>query len=188
MGMKEATARDHPGQGTSNRRFNLANSTIEWLYVRDADEASNGPAGQLNFPHRAENGNASRLGLIVRATPDTIEPPFDGWNYQPHYFSKGWTFRVGSNSGIEAEPLCICMPRQLPEPANEASDNPDWKLTQLQITLPITEPSNVLRQFAKLPEVRVQTGGAHAIAIEMNHGSSGHSVVLEHDPPLTFTW
>nr|MBX2880779.1 hypothetical protein [Granulosicoccus sp.] len=188
IGLKEAVPRDHKGQGTSNRRFNLANSTIEWLYVRDANEANNGSAGPLNFPHRLMSSEASCLGLVVRANPDASHPPFEGWDYQPDYFPNGWTFRVGSNSVNELEPLCICMPEQLPEPANETVDNPDWSLTQLQLTLPITELSSVLSQFAELPEVNMQTGGAHTVAIEMNQGRSGQSLILEHDPPIAIHW
>lgn len=188
MGLTEAPVRDHPGQGTSNRRFNLANNTIEWLYVRDAEEADGGPAGQLHFPSRYLSGDASRVGLVVRANPDAAVPPFDGWDYQPEYFPKGWCFRVGSNSVDQQEPLCICMPRELPEAELTAGDNPDWKLTRLRLTLPISEPSAVLSQFAALSEVRLQTGGPHAVAIELNHGRSGQSLSLQHDPPVAIVW
>jgi len=35
LGMEESFSRGHPGQGTSNRRFELSNSMFEFLWVRD---------------------------------------------------------------------------------------------------------------------------------------------------------
>ena len=49
LGLREGTPNSHPGQGTANRRFFLANAMLEILYIRDAQEARNGaeyqPAG-----------------------------------------------------------------------------------------------------------------------------------------------
>ena len=42
IGLNEGTANDHPGQGTSNRRFFFADSMLELLYIRDAKEAKEG--------------------------------------------------------------------------------------------------------------------------------------------------
>ena len=39
FGLIEGTSNDHPGQGTANRRFFFSNTTLELLYVRDANEA-----------------------------------------------------------------------------------------------------------------------------------------------------
>ena len=44
LGLIKGTPNEHPGQGTANRRFILSNTALELLYVRDEDEALNGPA------------------------------------------------------------------------------------------------------------------------------------------------
>ena len=44
FGLIKGTLNEHPGQGTANRRFILSNTALELLYVRDEDEALNGPA------------------------------------------------------------------------------------------------------------------------------------------------
>ena len=52
MGLKESFSRNHEGQGTSNRRFEFSNGMLEILYVRDNEEANNGPARNLRFSER----------------------------------------------------------------------------------------------------------------------------------------
>lgn len=44
MELEESVRRDHKGLGTSNRRFAFSNGMLEILYLRDREEAINGPA------------------------------------------------------------------------------------------------------------------------------------------------
>ena len=50
----EGSSNIHPGQGTANRRFYFSNGMLEFLWVRDADEAKNGPGQDLRFPDRVD--------------------------------------------------------------------------------------------------------------------------------------
>ncbi len=49
IGLVEGTANNHLGQGTANRRFFFADSMLELLYLRDANEAMSGPGNRLRF-------------------------------------------------------------------------------------------------------------------------------------------
>ena len=83
IGMIEGSANNHLGQGTSNRRFFFADSMLELLYIRDAQEAINEPTCRLHLIERAANETASPFGLVFRATDDSALTPFPGWNYHP---------------------------------------------------------------------------------------------------------
>jgi len=65
-GLVEGVARQHPGQGTSNRQFNLANTTLEFLFVQDIAEAINGAGKDLKLVERAIDIDASPFGLVTR--------------------------------------------------------------------------------------------------------------------------
>ncbi|NET40360.1 MAG: hypothetical protein F6K19_51925 [Cyanothece sp. SIO1E1] len=86
-GLIEGSCNDHPGQGTANRRFFFSNTALEFLYIRDVNEAKHGHAKRLRFSERVDNAKASPFGLIV--AHDDTEPkniPFPGWQYCPEYF------------------------------------------------------------------------------------------------------
>ena len=120
MGLVEGTRNVHPGQGTANRRFFFSNTALELLFVRDANEAANGRGSRLRILERTENTNASPFGLIVRAASESTGVPFPGWRYCPEYFRADQCFRVGDNSDVLEEPLCICIPNTPPAPAGKA--------------------------------------------------------------------
>ena len=44
LGLIKGTPNEHPGKDAANRRFFLSRTAPELLYVRDEDEARNGPA------------------------------------------------------------------------------------------------------------------------------------------------
>jgi murein DD-endopeptidase MepM/ murein hydrolase activator NlpD len=129
LGLEESFSREHPGQGTSNRCFSFPNSKLELLWLRDEEEANNGPAKDLQFPQRSTNKDASPFGLIFKRAATVIDNkkesselamPFNGWRYQPDYFPAPMSFHVGNNSENLIEPLCIYVPFM--EPVERAVD------------------------------------------------------------------
>ena len=83
IGLVEGAPNDHPGQGTANRRFFCANTTIELLYVRSRQETTTGSASRLRFIDRMCS-NASPFGLVVRVDADVADAPnapFSSWSY-----------------------------------------------------------------------------------------------------------
>ena len=64
LGMPEGTRNKHEGQGTSNRRFNFSNGTLEILWVHDVQEAMDGPGRDMFFPERVGSPTACPFGLI----------------------------------------------------------------------------------------------------------------------------
>jgi len=65
LGLVEGASNEHPGQGTANRRFFLANTKLEFLYIQDIAEAMNGAGKGLRFTERAIDTNASPVGLVT---------------------------------------------------------------------------------------------------------------------------
>lgn len=174
IGMSEGASNTHPGQGSANRRFFCANTTLELLYLRDAAEAENGPGKQLGLAQRLEFDQASPFGLIFRTDADSA--PFPAWAYYPDYLPDGMHFLVGANSADLSEPLCICMPDRLQPPADAPPpENPDWRLTGLRVSVPVARPSQTLRRIAACPEASVNPGHPHLLELTFNHRQRGRT-------------
>ncbi len=189
MGLIEGTPNDHPGQGTANRRFFFSNTMLELLYVRDADEAANGPARRLRFGERASAPGASPFAIVVSRTTELHADPFPGWRYYPEYFSGDHYFHVGNNSAVVEEPLCICIPVMPPATANQPlSPEPFTNVTELQVSAPVDRPSMVLETVARCDRVALTLGEPHHMEIVFNAAQTGQSKDLRPDLPLVIWW
>lgn len=189
IGLVEGIPNDHPGQGTANRRFFLPNSTIEILYLRDADEASNGRASGMHFVARESDPDASPFGLIVAADTESETPPFPGWRYYPEYFGNGPFFHVGDNSDLLAEPLCVCMPPGLARPEIPVEQqNPTWIMTELRIGVSVIEPTPPLEAISNCKGISLRLGEPHRIEIVFNENKAGQAKNLSPDFPVIIQW
>lgn len=190
LGLREGKPNTHPGQGTSNRRFFLDNFTIELVFVSDAAEAASGAGSRLGILNRSEDATASPFGIVVRSDNSETAPNFPSWQYFPDYFPDDWCFYVGENSDQLEEPLCICMPLQLPKSkvAPDQIINPDWQLTALTIHSPRAELSASLKQFASIEKVSIEPGHAHLMTMKFNNGVAGRLENLGPELPLVIQW
>ncbi len=188
FGMKESFCRDHPGQGTSNRRFELSNSMFEIIWVRDADEANNGPGKELKFVERYKRHDASPFGIVLnRKCAADSGTPFDGWTYQPDYFEYPMSFHVGANSCNLLEPLCIYVPFLNP-PSRKAEQGIFRSLSNIKITTPINTLSDVLDVVNKADRVSVVRGDQHLIEVTLDDNRKGLSEDFRPDLPLVINW
>ncbi len=189
IGLIEGSSNEHPGQGTSNRRFFMANTTIEFLFIHNIAEAMNGAGSKLRLVERAIDIDGSPFGLVTRIHEDTTAPTFPAWHYQPDYFPEDMYFYVGDNSDNFDEPLCICMPPALPPPKDSPElNNADWTLTELQLSIPAIGASTELSTFAECDLVSLQFNKDHRLKLIFNNGSKGESLSLMPDIPLELEW
>lgn len=208
LGMEESFSRDHPGQGTSNRRFELSNSMIEFLWVRDADEAENGPGQKMRFVDRFEHRDSSPFGVILRSKDDTdSNMPFEGWTYQPDYFEAPMAFHIGNNSSNLLEPLCIYAPFLKPckssdESAGESSpdgsversisNDPDEgifkSLTSIRITTTMNPLSGVMGIVNNANRLSVISGKEHLMEITLDNNRQGLSKDFRPGIPVVINW
>jgi hypothetical protein len=189
IGLTEGTRNDHPGQGTANRRFFFSNTALELLYVRDANEAATGRGSRLRFPERAQNTKASPFGLIMRATNESNGVPFPGWSYCPEYFRADQCFHVGENSDLLEEPLCICMPLNMPIPKPQLRlANPHMTVTELHLSVPVARPSLTLKAVADCERISLRLNEPHRLELVFNEGEKGNSKDLTPDLPLVIRW
>ena len=189
IGLVEGTSNDHPGQGTANRRFFFSNAMLELAYVRDAEEAVNGPARRLRFVERASEPSASPFALVVSRTTASNDAPFPGWRYYPEYFSGDQHFHVGDNSDVLEEPLCICIPTMPPARAIQPlSPEPFTNVTELRISVPLDRPSPVLDTIELCDRVSLTLGEPHHMEIVFNEAEEGQSQDLRPDLPLVICW
>ncbi len=189
IGLVEGSGNTHPGQGTANRRFFFANTTLEFLYLRDRNEALTGRGRCLKIPERLDHINSSPFGLVVRHSSDSAKEPFPGERYCPEYFRDDQCFLVGENAGLMEEPLCICMPHNLPRPETlPEPGNPSFRLTELRIGVPVTRPSTTLDTISRCPAISVIFGQPHQIELVFNEGQGGQLHDLRPDLPLLVRW
>jgi hypothetical protein len=213
LGLEESFSRDHPGQGTSNRCFSFSNSKLELLWLRDEEEANNGPAKNLQFPQRSTNKDASPFGLIFKRAATLIDNekdsnkkesgdlamPFNGWRYQPDYFPAPMAFHVGDNSENLIEPLCIYVPFM--EPVEKAVDLVIEKgkfksISHVHIHVPAESLSPELLIASQSEGLSVECGAKHLMELtfaDANNDASkkkvsGSSKDLRPDLPLIVHW
>lgn len=189
-GFAEGLGNTHPGQGTANRRFYFANGMLEFLWVRDATEARQGPGRDLCFPQRANDANASPFGVILHRTDNNATNlPFDGWTYQPDYFKPPQAFHVGSNSAALDEPLCIYVPFVEPGQSNcKSQDAAAKSISQVRIYTSADPKKGVLKAANSADRLSIVQGPEHLMEIELDDGAAGIAKDLRPRIPLIMRW
>jgi len=188
IGMKESFSRDHKGQGTSNRRFEFSNGMLELLWVRDAEEAMNGPGRDLHFLKRTENPLFSPFGIILRKKRNAYKKlPFDGWRYQPDYFMPPMSFHVGINSKNFIEPLCIYAPF-IEVSSRKMARGTFNAISNVKIHTIAKDTSDILNIMDKIDRLSIVKGNEHLMGITFDEGRSGLSKDFRPDLPLIIHW
>lgn len=184
FGLIEGSPNTHPGQGTANRRFFFQNFMLEFLFVIDVDEATNGPGAGMRLAERIAQTSASPFGFVLRGRSSE----FPGWTYCPKYFPRGTGFHVGSNSADLTEPLCILLPdRMLGKGSYSRGEVQANRLTALQLCVPGDEPSQPLSALAACPEVELRTSAPHHLHLVLDEGATGRRLELSPEAPLTIS-
>lgn len=190
LGMLEGARNKHDGQGTSNRRFNFSNGTLELLWVHDEEEAINGPGRDMLLAERARNPTASPFGVIFSRKDNTIlKEPFDGWKYEPVYFQPPWAFHIGANSNNLLEPLCVYMPFVEPEKSINSVNNREFKsIKKVKVYTPSDPMSAVLGIANTADRLSINKGDDHLIEVTFDNNRVGNSKDLRPDMPLIVHW
>jgi len=190
LGMPGGTRNKHEGQGTSNRRFNFLNGTLEILWVHDVEEAINGPGRNLFFPERAGSPTACPFGVIFnRKNNNSLEMPFEGWKYEPDYFQPPWAFHIGANSKNVLEPLCIYMPFIEPGKSINSVDNGVFRIiSKVHIYTPSVPMSDVLGIANTADRLSIEYGEDHLMEVTFDDNLLGLSKDLRPDMPLIVRW
>ena len=111
LGLTEGSPNNHPGQGTSNRRFFFYNSMLEFLYASNIDELINENTKPLKLYEQCVHKlpSTSPFGLIFRPENETDKKcPFPSWNYHPEYLPPNLSMQVGLNTPLN-EPNYIFL-------------------------------------------------------------------------------
>lgn len=188
MGLKESFSRDHKGQGTSNRRFEFTNGMLELLYVRDRNEAENGPAGDLRFVDRVKSATASPFGLIFNQTNGTgLGLPFSGWTYQLDYLKAPNAFHIGDSSEILEEPLCFYAPFfGTPDESQGTQEFNTIKNVKISVARKLL--SETLHSLKAVDGLEIETGDEHVLRLTLVGAGDRPSWDLRPDLPVIIIW
>ncbi len=188
MGMEENFRREHPGQGTSNRRFMFSNGMLEFLWLRDAEEAQNGPGRNLRLFERAGSQDASPFGIVLNRKDNAdLDMPFVGWTYQPDYFKPPMAFHVGLNSSNLLEPLCIYVPFMEP-PVRQIEPGTFKSISRVRIYTTSDNFSDILMSANKADRVSIAQGPEHLMEITLDENQRGMSRDFRPEIPLIIYW
>ena len=190
LGMLEGTRNKHEGQGTSNRRFNFTNGTLEFLWIHDSKEATKGPGRDMFLSERANDSEASPFGIILnRKDSSSLYMPFKGWTYQPGYFEPPWAFHIGENSNNLNEPLCIYMPFVEPNTSIRNVKQDVFKtISKVKVFTPSDSISDVLSYTNSADRLSIEKGNQHLIEITFDDEQCGFSKDFRPDIPLVIHW
>ena len=190
IGMREGKRNRHEGQGTSNRRFNFSNGTLELLWIHDEEEALNGPGRNMLLAERASEETASPFGIIVNRKDNTsLEMPFEGWKYEPTYFQRSWAFHIGDNSNNLIEPLCVYMPFIEPGMSSGSDENTDiGPISKVKVYTPAEPMSNVLAVVNTADRLLIEYGNEHLMEVTFDDNKAGLSKDFRPDIPLIIYW
>jgi len=190
LGFQEGPSNTHPGQGTANRRFYFTNGMVEFLWVRDANEANMGPGKDLRFPERTEDLNASPFGMIFVPGEEhiSLDMPFPGWHYQPDYFPPPKGFHVGANAKNLMEPLCFYFPFHDPGVPRLQPTRNAQTISEIVISTPSTDTAGVLARVSQTDRFSVRSGKEHFMEITLDHHDSGCTKDFRPAMPLILRW
>jgi len=188
LGMEESFSRDHKGQGTSNRRFEFSNGMLEFLWVRDGDEANDGPGRDLVLQQRSEISEASPFGIILhRKDNSNLGMPFVGWKYQPDYFKPPMSFYIGMNSSNLLEPLCIYVPFKEPE-VRKIAKGTFKSLSHVKIYTTMEKLSDVLTTADTADRLSIAYANEHLMEVTLDENKCGLSKDFRPEIPLIIHW
>jgi hypothetical protein len=110
FGLHEGPPNQHPGQGTTNRRFAFSNAMIELLWVSDVRKAQSQETKRTLLWERwyGRTDRACPFGICLRSVDsEDTEPPFFSWEYRPSYLPDPLVIHIGE-AGID-EPMWVYL-------------------------------------------------------------------------------
>src|SRR5262245_6365711 len=200
FGLTEGQPNTHPGQGTACRRFFFRNAYLEFLWVRDAEEAQSEPVRALGLWQRClyQQTGSSPFGLGLRppAQKGHVELPFEAWPYRPPWLPTPLQIDVAESATCTAEPLLFyasffdrpdSYPVERRQPLVHAVGFRE--ITGLMMSLPnVTSRPESLARVGREGLVEFMAGAAHLAEVTFDEGREGESYDFRPELPLLFRW
>jgi hypothetical protein len=190
FGLHEGPPNQHPGQGTSCRRFSFANAMIELFWVSDASEAQSQSTRRTLLWERwsGRQGNASPFGICVRPVhPQDTGSPFPAWEYRPTYLPDPLSMQIGE-AGIE-EPMWVHLSfMRRAQRERWFTEHPIGvrEITRLTLTTPMPLRSNVSQKIIESGVLATRTGATSLLEIEFDGHRRKEHVDFRPHLPLVF--
>jgi Glyoxalase-like domain len=190
FGLHEGPPNQHPGQGTANRRFPLANAMIELLWVNDPTEAQNPCTRRTLLWERWSDREADACPFGICLSPVDAQDtgtPFPGWEYRPSYLPGSLSMHIGE-SGIE-EPMWVYLNFQRREYYKERfAENPVGirEITGLTLTTCVPLRSRVSQTIIESGIIASRTGPRPLLEIEFDGGARNKRTDFRPRLPILF--
>lgn len=198
FGLSEGQPNIHPGQGTACRRFFFRNAYLEFLWLRDAEEAQGEPARDLALWQRCRyrQTGSSPFGIGLRPAAGQAGLPFKAWQYHPPWLPPTLRLDVAEGAEAAAEPLVFfapffARPDSYAVERRQPLEHPAGfkEITSLRVTLPnLPSPSEALAHLEQAGVVGVAAGESHLAEVTFDEGTQGRAHDFRPRLPLLFRW
>jgi hypothetical protein len=190
FGLREGAPNQHPGQGTSCRRFDFVNAMIELFWVSDEQEAQSASSRPTLLWERwiGREGQASPFGICLRpADALNVAPPFPVWEYRPAYLPGPQVMHIGE-APVE-EPMWVYLSymrrahrevRFVEHPAGIR------EITGLTLTSPVVLGSAASRRVVEEGILSVKEGPKPLLEIEFDGKRRAATADFRPTLPLVF--
>ena len=190
FGLLEGPPNQHPGQGTTNRRFAFINAMIELVWVSDAKEAQNQSTRRTLLWERwsGRQDNASPFGICLRPVDAQDEsPPFPAWEYRPAYLPGPLLMYIGE-AGIE-EPMWVYLSFM------RRAHREQWfiehpigirEITGLTLATPVPLRPNASQKIIESGNLGTRTGETSLLEIEFDGKRRKEQIDFRPHLPLVF--
>jgi hypothetical protein len=201
FGLTEGSANTHQGQGTANRRFFFHNAFLELVWVEDEAEAASDLAARTRlgerWQRRGQGASPFGIGFRPGRSPDSMQAPFDTWDYRPPYLPPELSIQMATSSQRVSEPLLFFLafakrgaeqrPRT-PQPLDHAAGL--RLITRLRVTGPPHELATSELRAAELacPWLSIAPGGDEVAEVGFDGEAAGKSHDFRPALPLVFHW
>ncbi len=192
-GITEGTSREHPGQGTTNRRFFFRNIMLEFLWVHDPDETASEVVRPTYLLERWQGraGDASPYGVCFRTGEgDDMTTPFAAWDYKPPYLPPHLAIQVATNAGNLQEPFLFYLAwATAPDPAQVPTHHAAGieMLTNVDIHHPpfnsVSAPVQAIASYVTFVDAE-----AHHMTLTFDGARQGKTLDLRPDVPLMLVY
>jgi hypothetical protein len=200
FGLNEGSANQHPGQGTSCRRFFFENAYLELVWVSNEEEIKNPAIVKTRFWERAHSNESgySPFGICFRKTSSNEQDLFvEAWQYAPSFVPRGQYACIAPNDAFPWEPMLFEFPFHQIKPLDYPWERKQplihpkgfKQITRAEFTLPTSlSLSDSLKKVISHSSIQIVEGHSYHVNIEFDYGVEGARENFLDALPLTFNW
>jgi len=199
LGLTEGSAKQHPGQGTANRRFFFHNAFLELLWEEDTHDTQNALTQPTRLYERLNPNNAtvSPFGVCFRpGFHELAQPPFPHFDYRPLHLPADLKIQI-AQPNLLTEPMWFylgfgqrpdLLPHAKQQPLQHATNMQHITAVHIQSPVPTEQLSSNVQLIQTHTPVNLAYGEEHLMTVIFDNQQQGKKRDLRPELPLVLCW